>query len=104
MSGAVELDERSVATVALRLDAYVLFAQDNPEPLEDELTVFKAGFAAGSRASAAKAWDEGHRHRWRRDPDDGCMCGAWASIECACGKYGSGELLSLSDNPYRGDA
>ena len=48
----------------------------------------------------AQAWDEGHRHRWRRGPDD-CRCNAWSSIECACGLYGTGELLSLGDNPYR---
>lgn len=53
------------------------------------------------REALAAAWDEGHRHNWKRDPDDGCRCGAWASFECGCGKYGSGELLSLSDNPYR---
>jgi hypothetical protein len=56
------------------------------------------------RETAAKAWGEGHTTRWRRDPDDGCTCGAWASIECACGRYGSGELLSLNDNPYRASA
>lgn len=48
----------------------------------------------------AQAWDEGHRHRWRRGSDD-CRCDAWSSIECACGLYGTGELLSLGDNPYR---
>lgn len=48
----------------------------------------------------AQAWDEGCRHRWRRGPDD-CRCDAWSSIECACGKYGTGDLLSLEDNPYR---
>jgi len=48
----------------------------------------------------AEAWDEGHRHAWRRGPDE-CMCSAWSSNECACGRYGSGELLSLADNPYR---
>lgn len=52
------------------------------------------------RETIAQAWDEGHRHLWKRGPDE-CMCGAWASMECACGKYGTGELLSLNDNPYR---
>ena len=55
------------------------------------------------REVLAQGWDEGHRHRWRRGPDD-CFCGAWSSIECACGKYGTGELLSLKDNPYRKEA
>lgn len=54
-----------------------------------------------AREVAEKAWDEGHKTRWRRDPDDGCTCGAWAEIECGCGNYGTGELLSLNDNPYR---
>ena len=48
----------------------------------------------------ADAWDEGHKTRWRRGPDD-CHCAAWSSSECACGKYGIGELLSIHDNPYR---
>ena len=48
----------------------------------------------------AEAWDEGHRHRQRRGPDD-CPCGAWYEGECACGQYGTGDLLSLADNPYR---
>lgn len=49
----------------------------------------------------AEAWDEGHTHRQRRDPNDGCRCGAWSATECGCGKYGTGRLLSLDDNPYR---
>ena len=51
-------------------------------------------------AALAQAWDEGHETWWKRGPDD-CQCGAWSSSECGCGLYGSGELLSLADNPYR---
>ena len=54
----------------------------------------------GVRPLLAKAWDEGHKHSWRRGPD-GCQCYAYSSSECACGDYGTGELLSLKDNPYR---
>lgn len=50
----------------------------------------------------AAAWDEGHKHWWRRGPDN-CHCAAWSSSECGCGEYGTGELLSLKDNPYRKD-
>jgi hypothetical protein len=49
---------------------------------------------------AAEAWDEGHKTRWRRGMDE-CICSAWSSSECGCGLYGTGELLSLGDNPYR---
>jgi hypothetical protein len=48
----------------------------------------------------ANAWAEGHKHPWRRDASD-CHCGAWSSIECGCGRYGTGALLSLADNPYQ---
>jgi len=51
------------------------------------------------RAENAIAWATGHSHPWRRG-SDGCTCGAWAKIECGCGRYGNGELLSLADNPY----
>lgn len=58
--------------------------------------------AAGQAAVKllAQAWDAGHQTRWRRGPDE-CQCWAYASIECACGRYGTGVLLSLNDNPYR---
>lgn len=62
---------------------------------------FDRWLAAHDAEVKAEAWDEGHRHRWRRDRDDGCTCAAWSSDECACGLYGTGELLSLKDNPYR---
>ncbi len=68
---------------------------------EGERDGFALWLAAHDREVAAKAWDEGHRHPQRRDPDDGCRCGAWNEGECACGLYGSGRLLSLDDNPYR---
>jgi hypothetical protein len=48
----------------------------------------------------AEAWDEGHKHRQRLGADD-CHCAAWSEGECACGLYGTGPLLSLTDNPYR---
>ena len=51
-------------------------------------------------AAQAEAWDQGHKTRHKRGPS-GCRCGAWSSGECGCGLYGSGELLSLADNPYR---
>ena len=48
---------------------------------------------------AAKAWHEGHLLRWRRGVDD-CHCSARSAGECGCGRYGTGEMLSLADNPY----
>lgn len=51
-------------------------------------------------AARAEAWDEGHMTRWRRGPDD-CVCSAWSAGECGCGRYGTGPLLSLANNPYR---
>jgi hypothetical protein len=48
------------------------------------------------------AWDKGHKTRHRRGPDK-CRCSARSAGECGCGRYGTGELLSLKDNPYRGD-
>lgn len=52
--------------------------------------------------TAELGWKEGHLHRQRRDWDDGCRCAAWDESECGCGRYGSGKLLSLADNPYDG--
>lgn len=52
------------------------------------------------RRIQAEAWDAGHKTRWRRGPDS-CHCEAWSRSECACGKYGTGELLSLKENPHR---
>ena len=46
----------------------------------------------------AAAWDEGHETPWKREPDD-CRCGAWSSIECGCGHYGTGRIIT--PNPYR---
>lgn len=59
--------------------------------------------AARESAARAEAWDEGHRHRQRRGPDE-CQCAAWSEGECACGRYGTGALVSLADNPYRSEA
>jgi hypothetical protein len=44
------------------------------------------------------AWAEGHLapQRWA----NGCACGAEDRFDCACGKWGPSELLSLDDNPY----
>lgn len=56
--------------------------------------------AEAEARGAERGWDEGHKHRQRRGPD-GCRCGAWGEHECGCGKYGTGSLLSLADNPYR---
>ena len=59
-----------------------------------------AGLDRRADEALAEAWDAGHLTRWRRGPD-GCQCGAWHSGECGCGKYGTGQLLSLADNPHR---
>ena len=88
-------------------EEYVYGAQE--VDLDDRVVVsfdeadarFDRWLAAHDAEVKAEAWDEGHRHRWRRDRDDGCTCAAWSSNECACGLYGTGELLSLADNPYR---
>lgn len=50
------------------------------------------------RGLQAKAWKEGHRTPVQRGPS-GCRCGAWDEGECACGKYGTGKILT--PNPYR---
>lgn len=68
--------------------------------LDDYDAHLAAQLAEVVKQAQAEAWDEGHQHRWKRDANDGCRCGAWSSNECGCGKYGTGELLSLSDNPY----
>ena len=47
-----------------------------------------------------RVWAEGHKTAWKRGPS-GCKCYAYSSSECGCGKYGTGVLLSLNDNPYR---
>ena len=52
------------------------------------------------RANLAAAWEEGHREPWKRGPDE-CECSAWNSDECACGFYGTGQLVSLDANPYK---
>ena len=62
-------------------------------------TIHQDNSEARQRALAA-AWEEGHKTRWRRGPDE-CQCCAYSAGECACGKYGTGELLSLAANPYR---
>ena len=46
----------------------------------------------------AEAWDEGHRTPQIREPHD-CRCGAWYEGECACGLFGTGEIIT--PNPYR---
>lgn len=61
---------------------------------------FDRWLAEHARKVKAEAWDEGHKHRHRLGQDE-CQCDAWNIGECACGLYGTGELLSLNDNPYR---
>jgi len=56
-----------------------------------------------TQTEVENAWTEGHKHPWRRDTSD-CHCGAWSSIECGCGRYGNGALLSLADNPYKAES
>jgi hypothetical protein len=63
---------------------------------------FDRWLAAHDAEVAAAAWDEGHNARRSRGRSK-CNCGAWSDGECACGLYGTGELLSMKDNPYRGD-
>lgn len=75
----------------------------NPERIAQTLRAagfHRQGPVTDEREALAKAWEEGHKTRWRRGWDD-CQCSAWSSSECACGRYGTGELLSLGDNPYR---
>jgi len=48
----------------------------------------------------AEAWDEGHLHYQKLGPDK-CVCWAWSESECACGEFGTGAVVSLSENPYR---
>ena len=49
----------------------------------------------------AEAWDEGHRTPWKRGPS-GCDCFAQSVVECGCGRYGTGPLIT--PNPYRTEA
>lgn len=60
----------------------------------------RAVFRRWLRGRLADAWDEGHQRRRRRGPDC-CLCEAWDEGECGCGEYGTGQLVSLGDNPYR---
>lgn len=84
-------DEEVVATMSAADAEFIAHAhQDIPALLAEVERL---------RAENAAAWTAGHRHPWRLGPD-GCRCGAWSSSECGCGKYGTGELLSLADNPY----
>ena len=52
------------------------------------------------RQALAKAWDEGHETWWERGPD-GCDCDVTRWEDCSCFLYGTGDLLSLAQNPYR---
>ena len=63
--------------------------------------IARAALEAAAPLIAAKAWDEGHRTPQKREMDD-CQCSAWSSSECACGKYGTGKLIT--PNPYRKDS
>ncbi len=59
-----------------------------------------ADFDTWLNSVRAAAWEKGHLHRQRRGPDD-CHCYAYYPGECACGRFGTGELISLKDNPYK---
>jgi hypothetical protein len=69
-------------------------------PVSTSSAEFDRWLAAHDAEVASAAWDKGHKTRHRRGPDK-CRCSAWSAGECACGRYGTGELLSLKDNPYR---
>ena len=98
-------DEPGGSEVAPRCTCGVLWSAGHGNEPAVQIASWERHLAAevwaALQPTLAKAWDEGHRKPWRRDPDDGCQCGAWASIECGCGQYGKGALLSLDDNPYR---
>lgn len=90
-------DDPDVSRIVRRVGAALNSGRDKAvvDVVLDE--VAKAG---ADRASLADAWEAGHVTRWRRGPDE-CQCCAYSAGECACGKYGTGELLSLAQNPYR---
>lgn len=54
--------------------------------------------AESARELMAQGWDVGHQTPVQREPSD-CRCGAWCEDECACGKYGTGKIIT--PNPYR---
>ena len=59
---------------------------------------FDRWLAQTIREAKAEAWDEGHRTPQDRELDD-CRCEAWHEGECACGLFGTGEIIT--PNPYR---
>jgi hypothetical protein len=61
---------------------------------------YGAEFDRWLAAAKAEAWDEGHLHYQKRGPDN-CACFAHYEGECACGEFGNGVVVSLSENPYR---
>ena len=68
--------------------------------LNDPCPEFDSWLAEHERKVSERVWAEGHMTAWKRGPS-GCKCYAYSSSECGCGKYGTGALLSLNDNPYR---
>jgi hypothetical protein len=78
-------------------ESYVLMQKCSAYPNPD--AEFDRWLAEHDAEIAKRAWEEGHKTAWKRGPSE-CKCYAYSSSECGCGKYGTGELLSLNDNPY----
>lgn len=72
------------------------FMEHDPERVKQ----FEAWLAEHDRKVSERVWVEGYKTAWKRGPSE-CKCYAYSSSECGCGKYGTGVLLSLNDNPYR---
>jgi len=68
------------------------------ERLGEPRPIKAAAFDRWLEQVKAEAWDEGHRTPQVREAHD-CQCGAWYEGECACGRFGTGKLIT--PNPYR---
>ena len=68
---------------------------------EDCERCYWRGRAEAAEAALVVAWDSGHVTPWKRGPS-GCDCFAQSVVECGCGRYGTGPLIT--PNPYRTEA
>ena len=88
-------------------DAFIDFRVDcsnSPLTIDEAEVQFNSWLAEHDAlilaAGQEKAWAEGHATWWNRGPDD-CDCDVNSWLDCGCGLYMTGDLLSLEKNPYR---
>ena len=108
------VEHEALAAQALAAVLPDLLAEANTRAEDAEAKARRFANLLGSNAKAlnnvlprevlrqkAEAWDEGHRTPWKRGPS-GCDCFAQSVVECGCGRYGTGPLIT--PNPYRTEA